>query len=1147
MNGLKIYIGLFSVIAGTLFPAQAIMAQHPGQINFRHISTREGLSQSTGNEILQDSKGYIWIGTQDGLNKYNGYEIKIYRHKQNDSTSIGSNDISALFEDSKQQLWIGTQGGGLNRYDPEKDSFVTIKELPDHLDKSKGLSDNTVFSISEDDYGNLWLATNSGINIKAAEADTFQYVFSDPGDPNTISDNYIETLFKDSRGIMWIGTEHGLNRYLPNKDIFERIEQIPLDDKIYTITEDRQGDIWIGTDNNGLYKYDYTRDTFSQYLRKRDDSGSVPVNSVFSIIEDSRGVLWIGTESNGLMVFDRQNNRFYQYLNNYADPTSLSNDAVYSLYESQDQILWIGTYTGGINLVDRKVPQVQHFQHNPSDPKSLSSNFVQAFAEDQEGNLWVGTDGAGLNLFDRNTQSFEIFLHDPNNPNSIANNSILEMVSDKRGNVWIGSYNGGATRYNVASNTYTHYKYDPEEGGISQNHIYAMMVDRKNRVWVGTNGEGVDTLSAGGNRFAAFGTDSVRVSGGAINIGYVRSLFEDLEGNIWIGTYGSGIVKFDPSTEKFNAYNTYNSNISNNVILSIHQDHKNRLWIGTKGGGLNHYIPEADTFRVYNENVGMPSATIYGILEDDSGNLWVSTGEGVRRFNPDRKTVQAFGSQDGFQEGEFLVGAAFKDKEGYFYFGGINGFNRFYPDSIKVDSTVHPIVFTDFKLFNRSVKIGGDSPLKKHISEAESITLSYQSSVFTFEYATLNFNEQKSNRYSYKMDGFDEEWTDIGEQRSATYTNLDPGEYTFRVKAYNSDNVISEHEASVDIIITPPFWETFWFYLIVGGVIAAAGFSVYRYRVRSIRERNIELERKVEKRTSELDKRNNELKQTLEDLETTRHELIEKAHKAGMADIATGVLHNVGNILNSVNTSAALIEDRLDKSKIKNLEKANDLLRQQLHDIESFIVDNPKGKQLLQYYLKLEEPLKEEQKNITELSKRLSGKIDLIKDVISAQQNYAMTSANSEEHTLSEIVDEAFMLNAGSSERHSIQVLKNYQSFAPIICQKTKLIHVLVNIFNNAKEAMSKNHRNDKVLKINLTEDDSRVYLSIEDNGHGITEKNLNKIFNQGFTTKKRGHGFGLHSSANYIQEMGGKIKVESDGEGKGARFIMSFKRADVD
>ncbi|MDX1642611.1 MAG: triple tyrosine motif-containing protein, partial [Balneolaceae bacterium] len=626
----------------------------------------------------------------------------------------------------------------------------------------------------------------------------------------------------------------------------------------------------------------------------------------------------------------------------------------------------------------------------------------------------------------------------------------------------------------------------------------------------------------------------------------VITIFQDSNRNIWVATLeGLNLLRAENAEdgifEQFLHVPEDSSTIAGNSIRQIFEDGNGNIWIATEGG-LSRYIAETQTFENYYHSDGLPVDEIRSIIEDDNGILWIGTIKGLSRFNPDNNSFTNFDKSDGLQSNEFSRYSVHKTPDGELLFGGLSGFNLFHPDDIENNPHIPPVYLTDFKLFNRSVVPGDpNSPLENHISVTDTLTLSYDQDVITFDFIALNYTRPEYNQYAYMVEGFEEDWNYVGTQRNATYTNLDPGEYTFRVKASNNDGVWNEEGASLHLIITPPFWQTTWFYLLATLFIIGSVISVYRYRVRSIQERNRQLEQQVAERTEELREKNNDLESTLKELEETKDELVEKAHKAGMADIATGVLHNVGNVLTSVNTSASLIEDTVRQSKLKGLIQANNLLREKIDHIEEFITNDPKGKNLLEYYLKLEGPLQKEQEKMTTQAQRLINKIELIKEIIAAQQSYAGTGMNAESVSLTEVIENALSLQAGSIERHGLHIEKDFQSTEKVFAQRSKLIHVLVNILKNAKEAMNGMDPNDKQIVIKTWQDDENVFISISDTGSGIKEEHKSKIFTQGFTTKKNGHGFGLHSSANYMSEMGGNIKMNSNGDARGAEFILSL------
>ncbi len=1124
----------FSLFLFSLVLSLPLSAQNEN-IKFNHLTQEDGLSQSTVTAILQDSEGFMWYGTKDGLNRYNGYEVTVYQSDPEDSTSLSGSHILTLFEDSRDNLWVGTSGKGINIYNKDDDQFTRIRA--NHIDHEQSISDDTINAMLEDNEGKIWIGTSIGLNWYLPEEEQFIHFYSDSYFPdsvnvNSISNNTITSLEEDSLGNIWVGTENGLNKWIPEKNKFKRFLHDPSDPNsisnnfIWDIYIDSSGNLWIGTKGGGLNYYNPREENFTHYTTDAEDPFSISDNSINKIFEDSRGVLWIGGENHGLNIFDRESEQFSLFEYDAGNPESISNNSIHSLYESKDQILWIGTFSGGVNYLDRKEPNFEHYSHVAFKSHPLSHNSVSIFLEDLDNNFWVGTDGGGLNLFDRKNKTFKSFQHQPDNPNSPASDVILDILEDHNQQLWLGYYAGGISKFDPETNSYIHFTSDANKPqSLSNNDVFVLHEDRNNNLWVGTNGGDLNLYQPETETFKQFTTHMD-----------IRSLYDDSDGNMWVGSYGGGLIRLNPETEEIKQYATHNSGIANDMILAIHAVNDDVFWLATTSG-LIKFNRLSEEFTQFTTSDGLPSMVINGILEDDYRNLWLSTNNGLSRFKPETGRVKNFGNADGLQGAEFKPLSYYKDDEGYLYFGGINGFNRFHPKNLQLSQKVAPVKITGFQIFNQPVSVGKDSPLKKQISRAEKIDLSHSASVFTFQFTALNFDRIKGDQFAYKMEGFDQDWNYVGEQRTATYTNLNPGEYRFRVKVANRSGVWSDEEASVAVTIAPPFWQTSWFYLIIFIFIVGTLITGYRYRVRKIRQQNQHLEREITRRTIDL-------KKALEELKETRDELVEKAHKAGMAEIAAGVLHNVGNVLNSVNVSTTLIDYTVRNSKVSGLVKANSLLRENMDQLETFICENPRGKQLMEYYLKLEEPVINEQEKVLFQVDRLMNKIELINEVISAQQSYAGGSIHADKMSLSKMIDDALALQSGSIERHQLNIKKDLKATDSIVAQRSKLIHVLVNLIKNAKESMEENHPKDKNLTITSWQDDKWVYMSIADNGSGINKQNLNKIFTHSFTTKRNGHGFGLHSCANYMSEMKGKIDVHSEGEGKGTTFTLIFPKS---
>lgn len=1114
-----------------------VMGQEIRNLEFNHLTSDDGLSQSSVLAILQDSEGYMWFGTSDGLNKYNGYEMTVYKHNPDDSTTISGNNISYIYEDKQGNLWIGTTGAGLNRLNREKENFTSYRY--NYQNMGDGISNNSISSIHEDSRGDLWVGTDNGLNRLNRETEKFEHFFVDSSETGTLSSSMIRALHEDSKGNLWVGTTDGLNVWNPESRSFRSYHHVSSNPSsissshITKIYEDSQGVLWIGT-SRGLNRFNRDKQTFRRYQHNENNPNSLSGNFIFSIVEDSQGILWIGTENDGLNAFNREEKRFYRFTANLDNPRSISDNAIYTLFENDSDILWIGTYSGGLNYIDRKKPRFEHYAYDSHAEYPLSSNSVTSFLEDSRGNFWVGTDGGGLNKFDRNTGDFHTLKHHPDNENSLTSNVVLSLLEDKHGSIWIGYYNGGVSRYNPENGEFQHFRYNSDNpAGICQDNVFVLYEDREGDIWAGTNGNGVCEYNEHTGNFTRY--QAVE--------GVIRDIYEDSYGTFWLGTYGGGLKMLDRQNGKVWNFYEGDNGLRSNVVLTIHEDSKENFWLGTSEGGLHRFDREDHSFTPYNQSNGLPSNIVKGILEDDHGNIWLSTNNGISRFNPESESFTNYNVEDGLQGKEFNTLAYYKDKEGYMYFGGINGFNRFHPDSIQTVTRSYPVVFADFKIFNKTVPIGKDSPLDKHISQTRSIELPHTATVLTFDYAALNYNVIKDSRYAYKMEGFETNWNFVENRRSVTYTNLAPGEYTLRVRTTNNDGTLSENEAAVTLVITPPFWQTTWFYILSAIVIAGFIYGGYQYRVRKIQSQNRYLAKKIAERTSELDQKNKELEKTLHELHQTKDKLVKKAHKAGMADIAAGVLHNVGNILNSVNTSSAIIEDTLNRSQLERFTKANDVIRENKEDLKRFIAEDSRAEKLLKYYLALEEPFKKEREKMIEHIQRLDKKIKLINEIIAAQQTYATSGMLTELVSLPEVIEDALTLQGGTMERHNIRIEKDLETTAAVKIQKTKLVHVLVNIIKNAKEAITESTSKNKVITFRSWEDHEHVYLKISDNGSGIRKDHINKIFTQGFTTKESGHGFGLHSSANYVSEMDGNIAVESEGEGMGTSFIISLPK----
>lgn len=793
---------------------------------FDHLSIHDGLSQNNVLSILQDKKGYVWFGTYNGLNRYDGYTFKTFKFDARDSSSLSQHLILCLYEDREGLIWVGTAGMGLCKFDPATETFTRYPFQKD----SFSLHYPTVVSINEDISGNLWIGTVEGISRFDKRAETFRRYLHNPHDTATISTNGpINTIYRDKEGTLWIGTGGGgmnvlapgnergekatFTRYLHNP---EERKSIP-DNDITAFCEDHKGILWMGS-LNGLIAYDRKAETFQLFTHKTGNPNSLSSNRINlnALAEDHEGNLWIGTE-NGLNKLDRERKKMTRFFHNPTDPASLSSNDVHSIMADRTGIIWIGTIGGGVNKLD---PNKRHFatlRHDPFNPNSLSSNAVRAICEGSDGMLWIGTEGGGLNRFDPAKGAFTFYRYKPGNPAGLKSDFVGAITEDSDGNLWIGygggnyysSFGRGITKMNKSTGEFVLTLESSREATLDAD-VFTIYEDKRNVLWVGTE-NGFWTYERKSKRTAYFPYDPDNFSG--ISDYWVYTILEDSNENIWIGTGSKALNKYDRKTQTFKHYRHDPADprsISSNSVKSIYEDTKGNLWFGTSGGGLCLYDPASDGFTAYLEKHGLPDNTVYGILEDDEGNLWLSTNLGLSCFSPTAGRFINFDESDGLQSNQFSTGyvnagASYKGKDGTLYFGGQNGLNIIRPAEITFNKNIPPVVITQFSVFDKPL------PVSKLNNE---IVLTYDQNFFSFEFAALNFTNSHKNRYAYQLENFDQDWIFSGTRRYAGYTNLDPGEYLFRVKAANNDGVWNEAGTAVKISILPPWWQSWWAYVL---------------------------------------------------------------------------------------------------------------------------------------------------------------------------------------------------------------------------------------------------------------------------------------------------------------------------------------------
>jgi ligand-binding sensor domain-containing protein/putative methionine-R-sulfoxide reductase with GAF domain/signal transduction histidine kinase len=821
-------------------------------LKFEKLSIEDGLSQSTINSIFQDSNGFLWFGTQSGLNKYDGSKFIIYVHDALDSNSISENWINSICEDTLGNIWIGTLGGGLDKFDINKERFIHYKNNPDN---NNSICSDRIQVVYCDRNGNIWIGTDGGgLDIYDMKNNIFKHLTHNNKKEDGISSNKVTAIYEDKLNNFWIGTRGGglckINKPGKSTETFTTYKNDTSNhfslsnNNILSIFEDSKNNLWVGTEG-GLNKFETAKDRFTIYKNNPKTVFSISNNNVRSILEDKNEMLWIATEG-GLNIFDKNSGRFWRNVSDPSKPNSISSDDVRIVFQDKSGIIWIGTKGGGLNKFDWKRKIFKHYKNITGDSNSLIDNNVYSIFIDKSGYLWIGTI-KGLHKFDRKRKKLLfVFRHNPVDDTSISDDLVRMIYEDKKGVLWFGTNNGGLNKYIPSKNYFKRYKHDPNNSSsLNNNNVRAISEDSQGNFWIGT-WEGLARFDRKQEKFYHFKHNSEDES--SISDNRVRCILEDKEGELWIGTY-HGLNQFDYKNGKFIHYlhdANDNNSLSHNRILSMHEDTTGVIWIGTYGGGLNKFDKEKKKFTRYTEKNGLADNAIYGVLGDDANNLWISTNKGLSKFDPLLDEFNNFNVNDGLQSNEFNGGAYYKNLSGELFFGGVNGFNSFNPKDIKDNNYIPPIVLTSFKVYDKELK------LNQSISTIYEIELSYKQNFISFEFASLDYTNPDKNEYKYKLEGFDKEWINCGHRQFANYTNLDGGKYIFKVKGTNSDGMWNEEGTSVKINIIPPFWETWWFLLIASILIIVITYSVYKLRINNINNQRIKLRIQVDERTADL-------------------------------------------------------------------------------------------------------------------------------------------------------------------------------------------------------------------------------------------------------------------------------------------------------
>ncbi|MDW7690238.1 two-component regulator propeller domain-containing protein [Flammeovirgaceae bacterium SG7u.111] len=1111
------------------------------QLVLTHYAKEEGLSNNQVTVITQCKDGYIWVGTVDGLNRFDGHGFEVFRHTVEDEEGLTGNIITSILESNDgRYLWVGTTEG-LFSFDKDLQSFELI-----------GFPLLYIRSLVFDSQKNLMLLANGAIYKRNPSTAEFDLVFES-------KTNSIREFAIVGGSEYLVGTDTGLGRLDLRTN---SIKPIIKDCVVLAIQKVLSGKYIISTEKKGLFCLEGNRFTRMGEGQKVFTSGQIE-----GMVEAGPGKYWVASKDEGLYFYDSDKGRLQGYYYNIYEPEGLRTNAITALLQDREGNLWIGTFDKGVGFIDRWRKPFMHFKFNYR-PDGLPNSNVRCMFQDRDGDIWIGTkEGGCLSKFDRAEGTFTNFCPDENDPLSISSDYVLSINDARPDKLWVATFTGGLNLFDKKTGRFEHFRSeenDPES--ISQDKVYDVLVDSKGALWVGTGSEGVDMREAGKSGFVHFNTRNRNQSG--LLGDRVKDLYETKDSTLWVGT-NSGLGKYDRDKYSFVFYQRTNEkySLSNNRVYSIFEDSKGNFWIGTFAG-LNLMDRETNRFFAFTKKDGLASNGVVGIEEDGHGNLWVSTTNGLSKFSPppnldidhlmssgERGEFVNYDVSDGLQGTEFAFNASCKLENGEMIFGGSNGFNLFHPDSIKDNPLVPQIAFTGLKLFNKQVDVGGqDGILQDHINKTEQIVLTHRQHTLTFSFAALNFSSPEKNQYAYMLEGLEKEWNYVGNQRFVTYTNLSAGNYVFKVKASNNDGVWNEEGRSIKIKMQPPWWTTLWFRMFCALLSIGVVISIFRYRTGRLKRTQKMLEKMVDQRTvelreanteiqdqnkelnqlneelqsqqEELSLHNEELMSTLDQLKMAQAQLVQSEKMASLGLLTAGIAHEINNPVNFIKSGISGLQVVIEEfEKVAKLyeEVTPENAVEKVKEIDEL-------KKVLKFDMMMGKAVK--------ITRHINTGVERTADIVKGLRSFSRSDTKmTYSYSLAEGIDNNLLLiNHLTKDR--IQVFKNINVFHEIECSPSQINQVLMNLLVNAVQSIE----GEGNIYISATEEGENVVIKIRDTGNGIAPADIKHIFDPFFTTKEvgKGTGMGLSITLGIIEEHLGKIKVESV-VGEGTTMIITL------
>jgi ligand-binding sensor domain-containing protein/signal transduction histidine kinase len=1126
------------------------LAGQDDYVRFKRITINDGLSLSSVYDIYQDSKGFMWFGTEDGLNKYDGQNITVYGAHTDQHNLLANKWVEEIYEDKAGMIWLGSRSG-LTRYNPRKGAFTVLQHDPED---PATLSNDTITAIIADLQNEIWVGTYQGLNHVDRFTSEVERVVPDDEDLMGLTGR-ISGFLSDESGNFWIATYRGLYNYDRKSGLFfsEHVDGIvdsstciyqmvkagnfiwlatdrglvkidlspvrehqliPLDftagdQRIKQIVPDSHGQVWVLT-GEGLYCYRGEEEGLLRYLSAGGSTHSLALDPVEPLMEDNEGSIWFGTFGNGVYKIDPLRLSHQHYLHNPADPESLSENSINCIFQDRSGATWFGTFGAGISILNPHSNKFTLYKSNPFNENSLASSFIWTICECSDSTLWMGTNAHGISCYNQRNGIFTHYDHDPFDPESLSSSSVRKIFEDSRGRIWIGTDGGGLNLFNPAERSFVHFTHDPDDKRtISHNSVRTVYEDRHGKIWIGTR-NGLNLLQEEDFSFKRFLMEEDQEEGPPHNFIY-SAIHQDQQDNLWVGTYGGGLCMLNPGDGSCVSY--YHdpedpNTISDNIVFAIYEDPQGRFWIGTNSG-LNMFYPATGAFRRFGVSEGLANEVIYGVLPDDNNCIWLSTNLGICRFNLETFEVKNFDMNDGLQSNEFNGGSYHRGASGLLYFGGVYGLNVFDPESIVPVRKVPEVTLTKLEVLGKEVLIAGvdledefeDQPGRilefeenfyssENVTYMEEIILDYRHRFFSVEFAALNNLQTGDLRYSYMMENLDTDWNRASTRNYVSYTNMKAGTYVLKVVAENTDGFISDPPMVLRIVITPPIWLSWWFILLEVLVSTAIVVMVYIYLLKS--------------RTNRLLKhQNQQISQANEALKRSEKNLME---------------------LNATKDKFFSIISHDLKNPFSSLLSISDLMVESFDDTERD--DHKAGF-----------------KKINESVKHL---LDLLENLLTwSRSQRGRIKYDPVKFNLSNLVQENINVHKLLAEKKGIMLVSSKPDEVYAYGDRDMINSVIRNLVTNAVKFTDR----DKKVEIQLKPGDKEIEVSVVDEGIGIPREQVNKLFriDEKFkstgTAGEKGTGLGLIICREFVEKNGGEITVKS-APGKGSVFSFTVPMA---